>query len=261
MKTQYKVLLSTLTALNLSFSLPAFAAYDPGYVPDWSYQGANGPTYWGELNPIYAACVNTHQSPISLPENPKALSSLPINIHYQPGIFNEYLDNHNLYVFQNDRSSAETITVNGKSYRLSEIHFHTPAEHQLGSKTFPLEAHLVHKDAQGHVLAVGVWIVPGAPNPFITKLLNTSLPKMFVQKTTLVTSDPSTILPSNRSFYNYQGSLTTPPCGDVAWIMIHDTVTASPKQIEALKKLLKNNARPIQKLNSRSINWVNVPLA
>lgn len=262
MRYAHRAFLSVISFVAFTCALPSFAAnQDVGYVPDWSYQGYNGPAYWSELNPMYAACANTRQSPISLPPTSTTTSTIPLHIHYQPGAFDEYVDNHNLYAFQDDKSNEENIAFDGKTYRLAEIHFHTPAEHQLGTQTFPLEVHFVNKDTKGHAVAIGVWIVPGAANPFIAEFLAKSTHKLFSHDLDLMTSNPTALLPDDRSFYNYQGSLTTPPCGNVTWIVMRNTITASPEQIAAFEKLLKDNARPIQKLNGRDINWVKAPTA
>src|SRR3954470_18131118 len=45
-------------------------------APHWSYDGANGPTRWGALDPSFAICQQgQHQSPIDI-RTPK-LSDLP----------------------------------------------------------------------------------------------------------------------------------------------------------------------------------------
>lgn len=39
--------------------------------------------------------------------------------------------------------------VDGTIYQVSEIQFHTPAEHTLGGKTFDLEVQVIHKAISG----------------------------------------------------------------------------------------------------------------
>jgi carbonic anhydrase len=52
----------------------------------------------------------------------------------------------------------------------------------------------------------------------------------------------------------YMGSLTTPPCSEgLTWRVYKEPVEVSPDQIRQFAALLPNNARPLQRLNSRSV--------
>jgi carbonic anhydrase len=63
------------------------------------------------------------------------------------------------------------------------------------------------------------------------------------------------ILPKDKDYYKFMGSLTTPPCSeDVKWFVFKNPVTASKEQIEAMhKQINKENNRPIQPTNGREI--------
>src|SRR5437764_9910436 len=50
--------------------------------------------------------------------------------------------------------------------------------------------------------------------------------------------DASRILPSDRSYYTFSGSLTTPPCSeDVTWFVLKHPTTISAEQIEQFSQL------------------------
>jgi carbonic anhydrase len=55
------------------------------------------------------------------------------------------------------------------------------------------------------------------------------------------------------SYYAYGGSLTTPPCSPVSWIVLKKFAQVSPRQFEAFRSILGNNFRPLQAPNGRVI--------
>jgi len=64
----------------------------------------------------------------------------------------------------------------------------------------------------------------------------------------------SELLPSSLNYYNYNGSLTTPPCSEVVnWYVVKTPVTASAEQIEEMSKILHGNYRPVMPLNGRTV--------
>ena len=66
------------------------------------------------------------------------------------------------------------------------------------------------------------------------------------------TFDPNKLLPEKLDVYRYMGSLTTPPSSEgVNWHVAKDRVSASAAQIDAMKKIMGENARPVQLLNGR----------
>jgi carbonic anhydrase len=65
--------------------------------------------------------------------------------------------------------------------------------------------------------------------------------------------DPSSLVPAALTHYNYEGSLTTPPCTEgVNFYILKTPVDISKKQVMDFP--FKRNARPVQPLNGRKIN-------
>jgi carbonic anhydrase len=62
-------------------------------------------------------------------------------------------------------------------------------------------------------------------------------------------------LPEDKGYYNYIGSLTTPPCTEgVNWFVFKEPITVSLKQVNVLKQLMPiNNFRNEQPLNGRKV--------
>jgi carbonic anhydrase len=70
--------------------------------------------------------------------------------------------------------------------------------------------------------------------------------------------DLNELLPTERSYYTYMGSLTTPPCSEgVLWMVMKTPVTISAEQIAIFSRLYPMNARPIQSASGRLIKESN----
>jgi carbonic anhydrase len=62
------------------------------------------------------------------------------------------------------------------------------------------------------------------------------------------------LLPTDRRYFTYMGSLTTPPCSEgVQWIVMRQPVTVTPEQIEIFARIYPMNARPVQQASGRRI--------
>jgi carbonic anhydrase len=69
-----------------------------------------------------------------------------------------------------------------------------------------------------------------------------------------VSIDATELLPANRGYYTFTGSLTTPPCTeDVTWFVLKDPAHLSKGQLAAFAKKYPHNARPTQPLNGRLV--------
>jgi carbonic anhydrase len=69
-----------------------------------------------------------------------------------------------------------------------------------------------------------------------------------------VTIDARALLPADKTFFTYPGSLTTPPCTEgITWYVLKTPIELSAAQIGAFTKLehLGHTNRPIQSLGAR----------
>ncbi len=218
----------------------------------WSYSGVTGPEHWGDLDPAFAACKSgTRQSPIDIAGAHES-DLLAIHFDYKLSPLSIVNNGHTIQV---NYERGSTISIAGKQYALVQFHFHHPSEEQIAGKRFDLVAHLVHQDSQGHYLVIAVLFKSGSVNPFI-RVLWTNLPKetgkeVIVKKVVLNAED---MLPGDRNYYMFEGSLTTPPCNEgVSWYVLKTPIEISPEQIAVFAKMFPNNARPIQPANNREI--------
>ncbi|MFL5426507.1 MAG: carbonic anhydrase family protein, partial [Myxococcales bacterium] len=62
------------------------------------------------------------------------------------------------------------------------------------------------------------------------------------------------LLPADKGYYTFAGSLTTPPCSeDVTWFVLKQAVAISKSELATFAKKYSHNARPIQPLNGRAV--------
>ena len=105
------------------------------------------------------------------------------------------------------------------------------------------------------VAVVAVVFEEGAANELLTKLWE-KMPAKAGDKRTLGSGLSVTqLLPKDRSYYRFNGSLTTPPCSEGVWWMVtKHPVTASKAQIAQFSKTLGvANNRPLQPIHARPI--------
>lgn len=229
-------------------SSPAFAADNA----HWGYHGKDGPAHWGDLDPAYATCkTGQMQSPIDLAKaNERA--NVAVALNYLP-VPLTILNNGHTIQFTVENGSA--ITLDRISYKLSQVHFHTPSEHHNGGATYPLEAHFVHKSDAKTLAVIGVMFEVGAANTTLQAIID-NMPKTKTPAHTIagVVIDPASLQPGDHGLVRYMGSLTTPPCDEgVNWMVMTHAMTASKAQIDALAAVMGANARPLQKPGHRLI--------
>ena len=162
---------------------------------------------------------------------------------------------HNGHTVQFNTPGSGELVLNGVTFELLQIHFHTPSEHVVRGQHAPLEAHFVHKSAGGALAVLGVFVIPGAENPALAALIR-HLPEHETPAADHPDTaiDPSDLLPAERGFTWYLGSLTTPPCSEgVNWHVLSTPITASPEQIARLERAMGHNARPPQNLHGRLV--------
>jgi carbonic anhydrase len=216
----------------------------------WSYEGESGPEHWGELGDAFATCTSgKQQSPIDVvPAGGKRASD--IVFVYQPTRARVVDSGHTLQV---DLDAGNTIFIDGHRFDLVQFHVHTPSEHTIAGERYPLELHLVHKDADGKLAVIAVLYDEGEASSVLDSIYR-RWPARPNDEKVLGKIDPSKLLPDNRGVFRYEGSLTTPPCTEgVVWNVMRRTRTDSAAHLALLKKHYPANARPVQPLHERDI--------
>jgi carbonic anhydrase len=223
----------------------------------WDYStepNGNGPANWHNW---YPDCGGNSQSPIDLGNVPRGTMGY-VEARYFPVFPTVKNTGHSIEVETPKGGSVEFGSgSNLPTYNLAQFHFHSPSEHTIDGQHFTLEVHLVHKlstDAD-KLLVIGVMFQEGDSNPAVSAALDQLLA---VQgRDWFDPVDIIKLLPSGtpqQKFYQYSGSLTTPPCTEgVQWIVAEQPITATKGQIDKLKSYYANNARPVQPVNGRSV--------
>jgi carbonic anhydrase len=221
----------------------------------WSYEGATGPQAWARLSPEFAKCGNgERQSPIDIRDGMK-LDLEPIAFDYKPSTF-KVIDNG--HTIQANINGWNSLRVMGRRFRLVQLHFHAPSEETIDGRQYDMVVHLVHKDSEGRLAVVAVLVEGGKRQPLIQTVLN-NLPLEKGEEVSVTTNlDLSQILPADRKYFTYMGSLTTPPCTeDVLWIVMKQPVQASADQLSLFSRLYPMNSRPTQATSGRTIKESN----
>jgi carbonic anhydrase len=219
---------------------------------DWDYGESRGPSHWGELKPEFAPCKNGHrQSPIDIRNTQKA-DLPPIQFDYKPSSLHIIDNGHTVMI---NYSPGSFISVDKEKYALKQFHFHRPSEETINGKGYEMVVHLVHANQEGKLAVVAVLLQKGEDNPLVHELWN-DLPKEKEKEesSNRVQIDVAGLLPADRGYYTFPGSLTTPPCSEnVTWFVLKHPVTVSASEIAQFSNLYRHDARPTQPLYDRVV--------
>jgi carbonic anhydrase len=227
-----------------------------GFAADahWSYEGAEGPAKWGDLDAASRACsVGSQQSPIDIGATVKAQLG-PLKITWEKNADTIVNNGHTIQLAMGETSASVLQVGDGGNFRLVQFHFHHPSEHLIAGKNFPMEVHFVHANAAGALSVIGVLMATGKPNAVFNKIVSTMPEKEGPAVKADATINPNGLLPATRTYYRYEGSLTTPPCSEtVDWLLLTDPIQVAEADVARFGKLFAMNARPVQKANRRFV--------
>eukprot|EP01010_Urceolus_cornutus_P000412 NODE_1055_length_1139_cov_506.679817_g803_i0.p1 GENE.NODE_1055_length_1139_cov_506.679817_g803_i0~~NODE_1055_length_1139_cov_506.679817_g803_i0.p1 ORF type:complete len:346 (-),score=58.80 NODE_1055_length_1139_cov_506.679817_g803_i0:100-1086(-) len=250
----------------------------------WNY--ANRGSDWLGLGFAYRRCGGGSQSPIDL--TVATSTPMPAGIQVplvlqvlgtvrQPKIFNnghtvEVQINVETEIVYELASNYGKLPDDGLRYvsgcrqKLGQFHFHSPSEHKWEGAYADAEVHMVmtNEDEGGFT----VWSFPirksttgESTSPFLAPFARNFayVQKDDDKKCIEGTYNFSPPLTHTRSFYNYAGSLTTPPCTEnVDWVVFTSSFVLSENDFNSLKSALTfdenngmENNRPVQPLNGR----------
>ncbi len=217
----------------------------------WSYEGEGGPEHWAHLKPEYAQCGNgKRQSPIDIRDG-ISVQMDPVQFDYRPSAFRVIDNGHTVQV---NVAPGNTIEVMGRRYELQQFHFHRPSEERINGRQYDMVAHLVHKDVEGKFAVVAVLLDRGSPQPVVQQVWNNLPLEKHEELAARHPIDLNGLLPAERGYYTYMGSLTTPPCSEgVLWMVMKSPVSIASEQIGIFSRLYPMNARPVQAAAGRMI--------
>jgi len=224
---------------------------DHAHAIHWSYEGEGAPENWARIDKKFFMCKEgKNQSPINLTRFTEAeLPAIQFDYHL---ISTEILNNGHTEQVSVEKGSS--ITVDGKEFDLKQFHFHTPSENNINGDAYPLEAHFVHASKNGELAVIAVMFEEGKENEALNELWK-NMPTHTGKHHKIDAKHLNALLPKDRDYYRFNGSLTTPPCTEgVRWLVMKKSVTLSKAQIETFAKVMhRHNNRPIQPVNARAI--------
>jgi carbonic anhydrase len=246
-------ILAVVAAAALASAAAVGRAAEAG---NWSYAGATGPAKWAALSKEFKSCKageESKQSPIDIPDAKARKGDLPGLLFNYKAVPLKIVDNgHTIEVIY---PAGSFVSIDGKHYELLQFHFHKPAEEKIDGKGHDMDAHLVHKGPDGKLMVIAILFDAGKENKTI-KTLWDRLPKEKDKEVTVdaVKIDAVDLLPNDKGYYTYAGSLTTPPCSEqVTWYVLKTPVQMSADQIARFGRIYPTNARPIQPFNDRDL--------
>jgi len=261
--------------------------------------GGNCSGQGATLGAYLTTVTGTRQSPIDIRTQDcvSVTDRQSIYFDYPESIFNVPIQNNgygwivNIPTEMSKQTAVEQGPLDGK-YLLEQFHAHwggdcsCGSEHTVDGKSYAAELHLVHWNSsrfasfaeavsQDRGLAVvGVFLdVSAEPHPEFEKICSRMKGIQFKDDVVNISEPMSlhSLLPSDKCYWSYEGSLTTPPFSEsVTWIVLKEPIQVSEKQLEALRSICQHtkddtpsegdgrivkNFRPTQAICNRTITF------
>lgn len=237
-------------ALSGCLALSSAASAEIG--SKWSYDGKSGPEHWSELSPDFALCKSGRlQSPIDMAGGARTnFTGLSFDYPKPPSSVA-----NNGHTIQLNFGPGNSLRSGNKTYELLQIHLHSPSEHSVDGRRFPMEIHLVHRAGDGSLAVVGVLVANGEHHMALHRM-QAIMPVSSgtTKKITHTSIGAKDFLPDDTTFVRYVGSLTTPPCSEnVHWHVMSTPIEASQHQFDAFLSVIGENARPVQPTADRLV--------
>ncbi len=138
--------------------------------------------------------------------------------------------------------------IDNRLFSLQQFHIHAPSEHLLNDYRFDGEIHFVHQAEDGRMAVIAVFLKAGKTSETFSQILDN------VNQDQNFACNLNDLIPKNKAYYHYLGSLTTPPLTEnVEWYILAHPVQLSSKQLAEFHKLYPYNNRQLQPLNGRPV--------
>jgi len=233
----------------------------------WGYKTDNGPANWHKWYPV--ASEGTRQSPIDI-------KTLDVDgaSEEDPSLVATYEPTADLTIENTGASwmvkcgpvasSLKGGPLDAKDeYKVLQMHAHwgsvdgQGSEHTVDGVSYSAELHIVHYntkyktpenavDKPDGLAVLGVFLKIGDAHPEFEKMSEVLEDiKVKGESTTLKRAvDLDQLLPENRSYFTYLGSLTTPPLYEsVTWIVFEQPIEISKEQLEEMRDLREGSDR------------------
>lgn len=233
-------------------------------------------------------CAGPGQSPVDLPRyvSVKGQTKYVLWFDYMldPSLTNSTIaklinDGHGLrYDVASNQVDLGFVKIGSQEYSAAEYTFHAPSEHTMTGAFFPLELQIYNKAPDGNIVAIALLFREGRSNPLLAALLSATggaapiwtmrnrsgavkIRGNYSRAFNLADLLPKGGAARERSFFNYEGSLTQPPCtSGVDWWVLSSPITASREEINFVRRGIfgsrstkHGNARATLPLGNRTV--------
>lgn len=234
--------------------LPSWVAGPSVVPPKWGYQGPIGPDHWADLDPSYAPCQQgLQQSPIDI-RSAQAVARSPLSFFYRSSPLSLTNDGQTIW---GDGLAGSYLIANNRRYELARYQFHIPSEHLINGQQGDMELQLLHRDGVGRQAMVAVLFKAGRRSNSILRRMTERLPPP--GKTyhgSQIGINPLFLLPPDKDYFVYSGSLTHPPCSEgIEWLVLRSPLEVDAKLIRRFQQAMGHNARPVQPRGDRLVHW------
>jgi carbonic anhydrase len=238
--------------LALAATQPGLPLLAAGDSPHWTYEGEHGPDHWGDLSPGFIQCkVGVNQSPIDITNTIEA-DLPPLTLDYTGKTIDLVNNGHTAQV---NVEPGSFLRVEGQEFELLQFHVHVPSEHRINGKSFPLEVHYVHRNQSGQLAVIGVLHEQGEDHPKMARYID-QVPKKINAPVPfdVALQDLPLVSIEDKSYFRYNGSLTTPPCSEgVRWYVLKSHRVVSKERTAIFNALIGDDARGPQPVNARPV--------
>jgi carbonic anhydrase len=228
--------------------------HDQQHDPEWNYK-ENGPDIWPIL---FNECSGHKQSPINIQTNKTQYDKtlLPFKFINYYKIINWTIVNNGktIRIDPNwDQNRTTRFSLGGSNLEtklpFNNFHFHwgynnyQGSEHRIDSKKYPLEMHIIHKyKVNTYFVLSFLFEIKNTDNVNLNPIVKTLNKVRYTgNKTNITNFSLLSIFPNEKDlkkYYQYEGSLTTPPCTQgIMFSIFKSNINISHKQVITLKNV------------------------
>jgi carbonic anhydrase len=123
-------------------------------------------------------------------------------------------------------------------------------------KLVDMDVQLLHQSADGKMAMVSTRYVEdrGDANAVLATLWQHLPEKAGATEKVADEVNPAGLLPQDRGYMTYVGSLSTPPCTEgVRWFVMENEMSVSRSQLRSFELIFKMNSRPLQDPHGRRV--------
>ena len=268
-----------LEAFVIAAVILTIQAAEDGLILQWNYTDVDS---WKSVGNW--SCDGARQSPININTTSAKKDTKLIDLvlsNFNRRFSGNWTDTGRSVLFTPDSSSSAAqsaaFTNHVGTYNLVQFHFHwgmngrLGSEHRIDGDVFSGELHFVTKKSTGSETAgdsfavLGILLVEdssvSSSGTIWMQLLN-KIPHEVGEVETIHEVVFSDFLPNDKSYYYYEGSLTTPPCSQyVQWFVLKNPMRVPQDFMNVLRTMVYDeteeplvmNYRDTQSLNNRDV--------